>query len=369
MLTLPETVVEEMRPELTKSEIRDIKETVKQEEQITDIEVAIEAAEAAVNDPKFSERSILESALIEIFRTEPEHYCRIREYIENEIPNLEKRIAEELAPAGYMIYTVRITGIGTLMIKLDETSVTITNIRSGEKEGYSYQRLLDIETSFIIGDVMDDHKEAWEKLTGDIYPKQKEAEKEKVAPAQPKKEQHVKTVKSVKKEEKKEEKKKGMEEDPYWKDLGKEMKEEKGAAENEAIQKDEEEKLPESQENDEIEYDEKTRTGSAVEEAGRTSRPIVEDDKESDGDLEEHRDSDRDIINDMPKSVARQRCKGWIEDIVRSAEELKRNFEYEKYEMAITNSREIEKEIFEIEKLLRSMKRRHDENMDGSDNG
>ena len=69
----------------------------------------------------------------------------------------------------------------------------------------------------------------------------------------------------------------------------------------------------------------------------------------------------------MPKSVARQRLKGWIEDIVRSAAELQRNFEHENYIMALKVSNEVEHEIVEIEKLLRELRRTQDEDMDGSD--
>lgn len=363
MLTLPDSVIEEMSPELTKSEIRAIKDAVKEEEKITDIEVAIEASEMEHEKPEIAELSLLERTLTEVFRAEPEHYCRIREYIENDLPDMERRMAEELAPAGYMVYTVRVAGVGTLMVKMDETTVTITNIRSGEKEAYSYKTIIETESTFICGDVMDDHKEAWEHLTGDIYPKQKETEKDKVAPAQQKKE-HVKTVKPAKKEEKK----KGMEEDPYWKNLGKEESEEKGAAENEEVQKNEKEEHAESPEDAGTEPDEKAvsdneecsgSTESPVEDDGRSSGDNIEPDEES-GKVPEAGggEPDRDIRSDMPVSVARTRCKGWIEDIVRSSEELKRYFDYENYDMAIKVTGELEKEIFEIEKLLRSIKRK-----------
>lgn len=363
MLTLPESVVEEMRPELTKNEIRELKEAVKEEEKVTDIEVAIEAAEVKESAPEVAEMSLLERALIEVFRSEPEHYCRIREYIMNDLPDIERRFAEELAPAGYMIYTVRVAGIGTLMIKLDESMMTITNIRSGEKQSFSYQSILSTESGFICGDAADKHEQAWTRLTGMPFPEKKTAEEEKVAPAQPKKE-HVKTVKPAKKEEKK----KGMEEDPYWKNLGKEESEEKGAAENEEVQKNEKEEHAESPEDAGTEPDEKAvsdneecsgSTESPVEDDGRSSGDNIEPDEES-GKVPEAGggEPDRDIRSDMPVSVARTRCKGWIEDIVRSSEELKRYFDYENYDMAIKVTGELEKEIFEIEKLLRSIKRK-----------
>lgn len=392
MLTLPESVVEEMRPELTKSEIRELKEAVKEEEKVTDIEVAIEAAEVEEKTPEVAELSLLERALIEVFRSEPERYCRIREYIENDLPDIERRFIEELAPAGYMIYTVRIAGIGTVMIKLDDTLMSITNVRSGEKQAFSYQSILSTESSFICGDVMDDHKEAWEHLTGDKYPKQKEAEKEKVAPAQPKKE-HVKTIKPEKKE-----KKKGMEEDPYWKNLKEEVKEDRGEEKDEEVQKDEVEEHTESEgaagtESDQTEQPEQSATEGTGEGIAELKGTDTDSNSECTGNAgqdiqtgrgepsEDIRQSEETVSKDkmlddvdrmiekpsIPKSVARQRLKGWIEDIVRSAAELQRNFEYENYIMALKVSNEVEHEIVEIEKLLRELRRTQDEDMDGSD--
>ena len=189
---------------------------------------------------------------------------------------------------------------------------------------------------------------------------------------------YVKTVKPAKKEEKKEEKKKGMEEDPYWKNLGKELKEEKGADKSEEIQKNEEEEHSESTKDAGAESDEKavpdneecsTSVEEPVEDAGRASGDIIESDEESGAESEEPGGKlDRDIRNDMPVSVARQRLKGWIADIINSAADLQKYFDYENYDMAIKVTTEIEKEIFEIEKLLRNIRRKHDEeDMDGSD--
>ena len=392
MLTLPESVVEEMRPELTKNEIRELKEAVKEEEKVTDIEVAIEAAEVKESAPEVAEMSLLERALIEVFRSEPEHYYRIREYIMNDLPDIERRFAEELAPAGYMIYTVRVAGIGTLMIKLDESMMTITNIRSGEKQSFSYQSILSTESSFICGDAADKHEQAWTRLTGMPFPEKKTAENEKVAPAQPKKE-HVKTIKPEKKE-----KKKGMEEDPYWKNLKEEVKEDRGEEKDEEVQKDEVEEHTESEEaagteSDQTEQPEQsategtgegiaelngTDTDSNSECTGNTGQDIQtgrgepsEDIRQSEETVSKDKmldDVDRMIEKpSMPVPVARQRLKGWIEDIVRSAGELQHFFKYENYDMAIKVSTEVEREIFEIEKLLRELRRTQDEDMDGSD--
>lgn len=388
MLTLPESVVEEMRPELTKNEIRELKEAVKEEEKVTDIEVAIEAAEVKESAPEVAEMSLLERALIEVFRSEPEHYCRIREYIMNDLPDIERRFAEELAPAGYMIYTVRVAGIGTLMIKLDESMMTITNIRSGEKQSFSYQSILSTESCFICGDAADKHEQAWTRLTGMPFPEKKTAEKEKVAPAQPKKE-HVKTVKPDKKKAEEEmhkaDEKLANSPADYMTPLAE--SEEK----DEEIQKNEVEEHTESEgaagtESDQTEQPEQ----SAAEGTGEgNAEPNGADTDSNSGcagksgqdaqtgrgePAENIRQSEETVSKDkmlddvdrmvekpsMPKSVARQRLKGWIEDIVRSAAELQRNFEYENYIMALKVSNEVEHEIVEIEKLLRDLKDREE---------
>lgn len=395
MLTLPESVVEEMRPELTKNEIRELKEAVKEEEKVTDIEVAIEAAEVKEAAPEVAEMSLLERALIEVFRSEPEHYCRIREYIMNDLPDIERRFAEELAPAGYMIYTVRVAGIGTLMIKLDESMMTITNIRSGEKQSFSYQSILSTESGFICGDAADKHEQAWTRLTGMPFPEKKTAEKEKVAPAQPKKE-HVKTVKPDKKKAEEEmhkadEKLANSPADYMTPPAESEEKDEE-------IQKNEVEEHTESEEAAGTESDQTEQPEqSATEGTGKGIAELKGTDTESNSECagnaghdiqtgrgepsEDIRQSEETVSKDkmlddvdrmvekpsMPKSVARQRLKGWIEDIVRSAAELQRNFEYENYIMALKVSNEVEHEIVEIEKLLRELRRTQDEDMDGSD--
>ena len=376
MLTLPESVVEEMRPELTKNEIRELKEAVKEEEKISDIEVAIEAAEVKEETPEVAEMNILERALVEVFRSEPEHYCRIREYIMNDLPDVERRFVEELAPAGYMIYTVRAAGVGTLMVKLDESMMTITNIRSGEKHSFSYQVILSTESSFICGDPADKHEQAWTRHTGMPFPEKKTAEKEKVAPAQPKKEQHVKTVKP--------DKKKALEEmHKADEKLAKSPADymtppAESEEEHEEIQKTENENHTEGTEKSGTETNKETVSDSdsgTEENHGETAEHDTEEFVRTDQEhKEEHGgdngDSERNMGNDMPVYVARSRCKGWIEDIVRSSGELQKYFDYENYDMAIKVTGELEKEIFEIEKLLRSIRRKrddNDDNMDGSD--
>lgn len=217
MLTLPASVVEEMNPELTKSEIREIKEAVKEEEKISDIEVAIEAAEKKSGNSAECKGgaafSLLEEVIREVLHLHPEKFCDIRVIMTDIYDDSVRvsRISDVLSSAGYMLYTVRIKGVGTILFKCETSGVSLTNVRTNEKTKHEWSEVeyaLDFVTAFT-----DEHSKVWEKIYEEAFP-QAEEKKEKVAPAQPQsskpekkenKKSHVST--SVKKEKEKEKKK------------------------------------------------------------------------------------------------------------------------------------------------------------------
>ena len=205
MLTLPEAVVKDIRPELTRNELRDIKEAIKEEDKITDIEVAIEAADKQVNGEDTGD--ILKEALREVLRLHPDKFCEIRLIMTNEYEASvrERRRCDVLSSAGYMLYTVRIKGVGTVLFKCEADEVSLTNVRTNERRLYNWK---DVEYAADYLTVYQDSPErVWEKIYGEAYP---EEEKEEIAPAQSKKETaHVST--SVKKEKEKKEAKKRQE--------------------------------------------------------------------------------------------------------------------------------------------------------------
>lgn len=205
MLTLPESIVDEMRPELTKAEIREIKEAVKEEEKISDIEVAIEAAEKNMEragqtaESKGGERiELLTDVLSEILRLHPDKFCDIR-VIMTEIEDIEarkNRLSEALCPAGYMLYTVRVKGVGTILLRCENAEIGLTNVRTRDRTAYTWA---DIEEGCdFVTAYSDAPEKVWEHIYGEAFPVQ-EAEKTKVAPAQLEK---AKTEKKEKKKEK-----------------------------------------------------------------------------------------------------------------------------------------------------------------------
>lgn len=150
MLTLPDEIAEEIPPELTKKEIQEIKKDFKDEQAITDIEVMLE------DKPQSEYENNLERALFEYFRQQDmykefhETYRTIISLYEmneltadkiNQIYNHKDQIIDVIAPNGMANIRARIPGTGRMMLVIDEEKdeITLTNMRSMEKELYSWE--------------------------------------------------------------------------------------------------------------------------------------------------------------------------------------------------------------------------------------
>lgn len=188
MLTLPEEVVEELTPAYSKTEIQAVKEEIEEEEKITDIEVILEGQKEEQKD-----LGNLEKALHQIFHDEPELYKTMHETVRTTCGT--KYLQEVLAPDGDKIYSIRIQGIGRIMLYMHESKdITLHMVRSGEKEFYSWDDALSY--CAMITD-SDDAEKTWEEVYGEEFPK-----KEEIAPVQPKKRKESKVVKAKKPERK-----------------------------------------------------------------------------------------------------------------------------------------------------------------------
>ena len=184
MLTLPDSVVELMAPELTKREIQEVKKELKEEEKITDVEVILEGSA-----PAQEEMTMLQKVLHRYFYEQKEQYISLKKVIECEVEGAEavEKVLDVMAPTGVAIKTVRIQGIGRMMIsfKGKDNKVEMLNTRSNEKEEFTWQQFLEEMISIF-------NKKAgvteWEEIYGEPFtePEQeKEPEKEEVAPVQP----------------------------------------------------------------------------------------------------------------------------------------------------------------------------------------
>ena len=135
MLHMPDAIAEEITESYSKQEVQEIREEVEAERRISDIEVAIEAAEAPQE-----EGDLLEQAVRQLGRERPELFRKLGRAAG--VPGTSSAIMDILAPQGDAVYMVRIPGTGRLMLAVSGTSVSVTKVRSGEKEKYTAEELV-----------------------------------------------------------------------------------------------------------------------------------------------------------------------------------------------------------------------------------
>ena len=133
MLTLPETVAEELTPETTREEIREIKREIREEKEISDIEVMLEEKKETVKLD-----SVLEKAMYSFFEKNRETFKEFSEVDKH-------KIWEILAPAGQAMLSARVPQVGRFMISIKENNdeITMINVRSNEKEEFDIEELVE----------------------------------------------------------------------------------------------------------------------------------------------------------------------------------------------------------------------------------
>lgn len=137
MLTLPDNIIEEIEPTLTRKEIQDIKKEVLDEEKITPLEVYMEGIEEK-NVKEEKEYTFTQRVWLEFFRSENHIFATVEKAV-NFKPFPEDKDIETLydilAPSGEAAVFARVPGIGKIMIHLKGASlpVTMTPVRGGEK--------------------------------------------------------------------------------------------------------------------------------------------------------------------------------------------------------------------------------------------
>ena len=193
MLQLPDAVRDEITQSFSREDIRSLVKEVKEENKITDLEVMMEE-----RDDKQTERTLLEQVAYQIGKDFPELYTGLFEAVQRE--NLED-IQEILVPDEEKIYSVRIPGVGRMLLslKISEKEGSLINVRSQEKESCTWQQLADAFRKNMYFD--QNPIESWKKVYEDTFP-----EPEKEVPKPQKQKKPPKVQKAKKPEPKKEEK-------------------------------------------------------------------------------------------------------------------------------------------------------------------
>jgi hypothetical protein len=186
MLQLPDSINEEITPEFSKSEIQQIREEVAEEQKTTPLEHMLEG-EAPGTAQMYG---ILNKAICQLGESKPELYVAVYK-----ATNLNE-VKEAMAPSGENIYSIRIRGIGRMLLSAKdyEETVSLINERTGEKERYSWE---DVMTAWIDLTGLADGRtpeETWSATYGKEFPEVAPVQQKKVEKVNPeKKEPNPKT--------------------------------------------------------------------------------------------------------------------------------------------------------------------------------
>lgn len=181
MLQLPDAVNEELTPAFSKADVLAVKEEVDAERELTDIEVLLEEGDAAQE----AMESSLGRVIHQLGHDFPEMYAGFYRAVRRaagEERELYRELQELLAPSGEGIHSVRIMGIGRLLLSVKDTGrdVTLTSIRSGEKESYTWAQVAAVVRN--ITGAGEEVSTAYEAVYGEKYPA---GEEKGIAPVQP----------------------------------------------------------------------------------------------------------------------------------------------------------------------------------------
>lgn len=185
MLTIPDEINEVLPKNLTKEELKEIQAEVKAENQVSDIEVEIEKAEAAaVTDKPMlpPEGSPLERNLWQLGKEQEELFRKLWMvcFMETASGNRNNaEIMDVLIPQGDAVYTVRIPGERRTQIIVNSEGAAVVNLKTLERSKYTEDQICDAVRSLIDGG--SSPEEQYKKLYGeDLTPEEPE-----IAPVQP----------------------------------------------------------------------------------------------------------------------------------------------------------------------------------------
>lgn len=167
MLTLPDTIVDVITPEHTKEQIREIKAELKEEQNITEIELM---QEEPVPEPSVMD-TLCKRFLYHFFKSEEgaESYVRIYRAVDGVTD--DKKIFDTLAPSGIATIFARVPQVGKLMCTITgmDKNISVINMRNNERENLSWQEF--VENLWELMPVGYKPEECWEMIYAEDFPR------------------------------------------------------------------------------------------------------------------------------------------------------------------------------------------------------
>ena len=172
MLTLPDTIIEELTPVFAKSDIQAVKEEIEAEGKVSDLEIIAEQAETT-KEPD-GQQDVLHQVVDQILDGDLYMRIKIRQALKSS--RKEALLQEILAPAGEAMHSVRIKGVGRLMLSVKglDTEIALINVRSDSKEMYSWEAVIRA-----VEDYCTSHTDPEPEKKTEVAPEQPEKKPEK----------------------------------------------------------------------------------------------------------------------------------------------------------------------------------------------
>lgn len=165
MLQLPLAIAQELTPDYTREEIKEIREEVEAENKITDLEVMLEPKDWD------GEISILQQVVIQLGHDNLEWYKRVYDWTRDK-KNLQT-FKWVMAPSGSAIYSIRIRGLGKylLSVKEKEEQITVFDVRAEKSISGTWEELMRMAQELIEPGTL---QESWQQVYGETFPEEPE---------------------------------------------------------------------------------------------------------------------------------------------------------------------------------------------------
>ena len=163
MLTLPDSINEQLSPDYSKSDIQAIKEEYQAEQKISDIEVL---TETPAEQPVTKNDEFLALIIHQLVEEHPDPAKTIKWGMTVGVQISEEDVSDSYLRDGDAAYSIRISGKGRFLISCKAAGVNITNMRTDENSPVSWSEFRDV----LIEEL--EHRE-WPEEASEEKPKRK----------------------------------------------------------------------------------------------------------------------------------------------------------------------------------------------------
>ena len=141
MLTLPDSINENLSPQYSKSDIQAIKEEYQAEQNISDLELMMEKP---AEQPETENDEFLALIIHQMVEEHPEPAKVIKWGMDQGLPIDDEDVSDSYMRDGDSAYNIRISGKGRFLISCKASGVMITNMRTDENSPVTWEEFKNV---------------------------------------------------------------------------------------------------------------------------------------------------------------------------------------------------------------------------------